>query len=226
MSYVKRMVCLAASYKPPNGRCFAGREIVGNGFGGWLRPVSARPTAEVSFVEYRYENNTSPKLLDIIDIPLLNPDPRHHQTENEVIEARRWVKVGELPWNALEQLRDRPTSLWINADHTRGGCYDCISQADAAALHHSLVLIRPDTFNVEVGRHYWTGKKTYRASFDYDGTYYNLSLTDPTARNAFGQQEGTYPLTDLYICVSLTEPYEQDNRCHKLVASIIKKPPL
>src|SRR5258708_6369762 len=160
MGYVKRIVCLANSYKPPNGRCLAGREIVAGGYGGWIRPVSARPTAEVSFPEYRYEDNTTPKLLDIIDIPLLNPDPRHHQTENHVIDAGRWVKVGGLAWNALEQLRDRPATLWINNDHTKGdGCYDCISHAEAFALRDSLVLIRPDNFNIEIGRHYWTGKK-------------------------------------------------------------------
>ena len=130
MACVKRIVCLANSYKPPNGRCFAGREVVGAGFGGWIRPVSPRPTAEVSFSEYRYENNSSPKLLDIIDIPWLNPDPRHHQTENHVIDAGRWVRVGELPFNAIGQLVDCPAALWINSDHTKGGgCYDCISHA-------------------------------------------------------------------------------------------------
>ncbi len=228
MAYVKRVVCLANSYKPPNGRCFAGREVVGECFGGWIRPVSARPTAEVSFSECRYENSAGPKLLDIIDIPLLKPDPRHHQTENHVIDTGRWAKVGELPWNVLEQLRDRPASFWINSDHTKGpGCNDCIGEAEASTLPDSLLLIKPENFNVEVGKHYWTGNRSYRASFDYNGTHHNLSLTDPVARDAFApKEEGAYPLTDLYLCVSLTEPYEHDDRCHKLVAAIIKNPPL
>jgi hypothetical protein len=219
---------LANSYKPPNGRCFAGREVIGDGFGGWIRPVSSRPTAEVAFSEYRYENSSSPKLLDVIDIPLLNHDPRHHQTENHVIDSGRWVKVGELPFNMLEQLRDSPQSLWINNDHTKGdGVFDCIGQEEAFALGDSLLLIKPDNFNVEVGRHYWTGKTTYRAAFDYNGTHHNLSLTDPVARDRFStKEEGAYPLTDVYICVSLTEPYEHDDRCHKLVAAILKNPPL
>jgi hypothetical protein len=228
MGYVKRIVCLANSYKRPNGRCFAGKEVLADGFGDWIRPVSIRSTAEVSFAEYRYENNTSPKLLDIIGIPLLNPDPRHHQTENHVIDTGRWCKLGLLPWDRLEELRDEVASLWINNDHTKGpGLYDCISQTDALVLHDSLVLIKPENFNVEVDKHYWTGKKTYRASFDYNDTHYNLSLTDPVARDVYaGKEEGTYSLTDLYLCVSLTEPYEHDDRCHKVVAAIIKNPPL
>ena len=228
MAYVKRIVCLANSYKPPNGRCVAGKEVLENGYGGWIRPVSARPTAEVSIRECRYENNASPKLLDIIDVPLLNADPRHHQTENHVIDAaERWVKRGELPWNALEQIRDRPTSLWINSDHTYAGNYDCISHAEAAALRNSLVLIRPDNFIVEVGRNYWTGRRSYRGKFECNGTHYNLSVTDPVVRDAFAAREETdYPLNDVYLCVSLTEPYEHDDRCHKLVAAIISNPPL
>jgi len=91
MSYLKRIVCLANSYKT-GGLCIVGREIVQNGFGNWVRPVSNRPTAEVSFLEYRYADNTSPRLLDIIDIPLLNPQPRQHQTENHVVDrTQRWV---------------------------------------------------------------------------------------------------------------------------------------
>lgn len=228
MSYLKRIVCLANSYKPPNGRCVAGREVLANGYGGWIRPVSARPTAELSFSEYKYEDNASPKLLDILDIPLLRADPRHHQTENHVIDATgRWVKRGELHWDALAELSDLPPSLWTNSDHTNTGCYDCISQAEAATLHDSLALIRPGDFVVEVGTNYWTGKKTYRGRFEYNGTHYNLSLTDPVARDRFSaKQEGGYPLNDVYLCVSLTEPYEHDDRCHKLVAAIISNTPL
>jgi len=107
MAYIKRIVCLANSYKT-GGRCIAGKEVLARGYGGWIRPVSARATTEVWPSEYRYVNNESPKILDIIDIPLLSAAPQHHQTENHVIDAGRWVKQGVLPWNQLEQLRDRP----------------------------------------------------------------------------------------------------------------------
>jgi hypothetical protein len=228
VSYAKTIVCLANSYKPPNGRCIAGREVVGNGYGGWIRPVSDRPTAEVSFSEYRYENGESPKLLDIIDVPLLRAVPQNHQVENHVIDAtRRWVKRGELRWDELEQLRDRPASIWTNSDHTNAGHYDCISQAEAATLKNSLLLIKKKNFTVEIGRNYFTGKKTYRGKFDYKGTHHSFSLTDPVARDAFAaKEEGDYPLEDIYLCISLTEPYDKDARCHKLVAAIITERPL
>jgi hypothetical protein len=229
MAYVKRIVCLANSFKI-GGSCIAGREVLGNGqFGGWIRPVSARATAEVTFSEYKYQDNTSPKLLDIIDVTMLNPDPRRHQTENHVIDAAQpWAKVAEFPWADFEKIRDKPASIWIKSDRTGGGCYDCISEAEAGTLHDSLALIKPDGFGVEVGKHYYTGKRTYRGNFDYNGTHYNLSLTDPVAINAFAAKgDGAYPLDNVYICVSLTEPWKKDkNRCHKLVAAIFSNPPL
>ena len=77
-------------------------------------------------------------------------------------------------------------SLWINSDQTKGpGYYDCISEAEASTLQNSLALIKPDNFHVEVGPHYYTGKRTYRASFAYNGTNYNVSLTDPVATNKY-----------------------------------------
>lgn len=224
MGYVKRIVCLANSFKT-GGSCVAGREVLGDDFGGWVRPVSARPTAEVSPSESRYDNRTSPKLLDIVDVALLKPDPRHHQRENHVIDAsQRWTKVGELPWSALTHICDHPKSLWINSGHTKGpDYYDCISQVEAESLDHSLLLIKPDDLSIEVGPHYYTRKRAYRARFHYRGTYYNMSLTDPVATNAYSAKgDGSYVLEDAYLCISLTEPYAKDNRCHKLVAAIIR----
>lgn len=231
MSYVKRIVCLANSYKPPDGRCIAGIEILGDGkFGGWIRPISARDTAEVSYDEYKYQGGNAPKLLDIIDVPLLKAAPHKHQTENHILDPTSWwVKQGEMAWDDLALIRQRPESMWINSDHTRAGCYDCMSATEAETLKSSLLIIKKKAFSVEVGSSTWGGrtKRIYRGEFKYKGTRHNFSLTDPVARRAFSnKQEGSYPLSDVYLCVSLTERYKEDGRCHKLVAAIITNPPL
>jgi hypothetical protein len=41
-----------------------------------------------------------------------------------------------------------------------------------------------------------------------------------------GRGEGAFAIDQAYLCVSLTEPYSGDGRCHKLVATIITKKPL
>ncbi len=228
--YVKRIVCLANSVKL-GGSCIAGKEVLANGYGKWIRPVSERESAEVWDSESRYANHTVPKLLDIIGVPLKNPAPRNHQTENHVIgNTRPWKKCGQLPWNALAQLLDRPTTLWINSDSTHAGIFDCISQEEAAAQHYSLALIRPEWFTVKIGSEIWDGKtkRTYKSRFRYNGVFYTLPLTDRVAIDAYqSAEEGEYRSSGVDLCVSLTEPFTRyKNRCHKLVAAIFSARPL
>jgi hypothetical protein len=211
------------------GSCIAGREVLGKGkYGGWIRPVSGRPTAEVWNSECRYASNAVPKLLDIIEAPFVKAAPHNHQTENHVIDKKQWTKVDLLPWVELGNLRERPASLWINSDRTSAGAFNCVSQAEAATLHDSLVLLKKKEFTVEVGSKIWEGKttKTYGGNFKYNGIYYSLSLTDPVVTNAFASKdEGDYELQDVYLCLSLTEPWVKDNnRCHKLVAAVFTNP--
>lgn len=229
MSYTKRIICLANSYKPPSGRCVAGIELLDNGGrGGWIRPVSARPGAELTSSDYRYQNAGVPALLDVIDISFTGQAPRGHQTENHLIDARLyWTKVGELPWPEMKNLQDHPTTLWANVDHTSLGVFDCMSSEIASTLSSSLLLIHVDDFSVAVETNHFTGKLAFRGTFTYKGVHHNFSVTDPRARDLFGPQGvGTYLIGEAYLCVSVTEPFEKDGRCHKLVAGILTKSPL
>lgn len=165
-----------------------------------------------------------------VEISFLRAEPHNHQTENHVIDARSWwVKKGELAWGDLEQLRERPESIWINSDQTRGGLFDCISLEEASTLTNSLLLIKKGIFTVEVGPNLWEPrKKIFRGKFSYKNTQYDLSLTDPVARDVFSAKgDGDHVLEDVYLCLSLTEPFkvggQGDGRCHKLVAAIIDR---
>ncbi len=96
MPQVKRFVCLANSRKL-HGRCIAGREWRDGRAGGWIRPVSAREHQEVSESERRYQDGSDPKLLDVIDIPVLESQPDAYQTENWLLDSeQRWEKAGKL----------------------------------------------------------------------------------------------------------------------------------
>lgn len=219
---VKTIVCLANSFRPPGGRCIAGREIGTGASGAWIRPVSARATRELATAEIQYPDGQLPQLLDIVSIPISGPVPAAHQTENHVIAPGSWIKQGCMSALQAETLLDHPPTLWVNRDSSSAGVLDRVTAEESRHLHGSLLLIQPDDFRVETGTRYSTGQRLVRASFEYNGIHYNLSVTDAVVRRSFAQHEpGQYPMDAVYICVSLTLPFDKDGRCHKLVAGII-----
>ena len=100
--YKKTIICLANSRKLA-GRCVAGKEIAGSTIGAWIRPVSSRPTGELSERERRFLNGQDPKLLDVIAVSMVEPRPHAFQTENHLIDDRYyWIKHREATWDVLK----------------------------------------------------------------------------------------------------------------------------
>ena len=221
MSGIKKIICLANSRKL-SGRCVAGKEVLASGYGCWIRPISARPSAEVSEDERRYENGTEPKLLDIVEIPIIGASPHLHQSENYVIDAAAtWLKKGEVPLSEVRNLLDKPSSLWVNGDSSRFGLNDRVRQDLASKLTNSLLLIEPEGATIMVQQE-GTSKRRVRAEFKYQGAAYRLIVTDPLAEQVFlGKPNGKYPLKNVNFCVSLAEEF--DGSCYKLVAGVISK---
>ena len=226
---VKTIVCLAHSYKAPHGRCVAGKALLGESCGSgscgsWIRPVSAREHGELSEVECRYQGGQASQLLDVIDIPILKEKPLRHQTENQEIDRGVWVKSGVFAWTSLREVLDRPPSLWINNESTGAGANDRMTQEEAARVNNSLYLIEPEDFVIEIGTNFRTAKRTVRGGFVYNRAYYSLSVTDPIVLQAFAAKGlGSYRLRDVFLCISLTQPFEYDEKCYKLVAGVLSE---
>jgi hypothetical protein len=226
MSYRKTIVCLANSRKY-SGRCIAGKEERGREYGPWIRPVSDRPQGEVTEDERRYRDGRDPRVLDIIVIPLLSHSPAAYQTENHVIDpAYYWAKTGSLPWTKLEQLADQPETLWRNGDSSFYGLNDRVRVEAASTAQHSLVLIAPEALTIQVreeGGEFDHPRRRLRARFQYRREAYCLPVTDPVAERAYlAREDGDYPVSEVYLCVSLGEAHT-DGCCYKLVATVIAK---
>ena len=221
---VKRIVCFANSRKM-SGRCVAGKELLPGGRPGpWLRPVSNRAKEEVSEQERRYANDSEPRLLDVVDIPVLMPHPTAHQRENWRLDpARRWVKVDRIRWDDLPGWVDGDAPLWTNGHSTAGGGNDRVPIADASMQTDSLRLIRVDRLLVSVAEPPRPSSlyPVLRGSFRYNGAEYTLRITDAESESGSSDLPcGDYPVGERYLTISLGEPF--DGYAYKLIAAIIK----
>ncbi len=226
MSYTKTIVCLANSRKI-SGRCIAGKEIIDIGYGEWIRPVSGRPTGEISEYERRFENGEHPQTLDVITIPLIKHFPHHYQQENHLIDdGYYWKKERTVEWDELGSIADRaPNEIWVNGHSSYNGINDRIPENIAISLKSSLLLVQPDTLAISVnseGAELEDRKRKVRAIFSLNGHQYKLAVTDPKIESIYLKKEdGRYSIdaSKVYMCVSIGEPY--NDYCYKLVASIL-----
>ncbi len=219
--FIKEIVCLANSRKY-SGRCIAGKEILGDQVGKWIRPVSSSETGELSTRETAYNNGNRPELLDVIAIPLMMHVPHSYQTENFIVDKGRWVRRRRFSLPDLPKLCDSVDSLWINGFHSNNGLNDRIPEETVKkTIRSSLLLIRPEkvSITVEEGPNLL---KRIRSRFTFAGEEYWLPVTDPMVENKyFDEEAGAYPIDnrELYFTISIGEPYE--GYCYKLVAAII-----
>ena len=221
---VKRIVCLANSRKL-SGRCIAGKELLPDGTSGqWIRPVSARENEEVSEYERQYEDGSDPRLLDVIDVPILRATPKTFQTENYLLDPDEyWEKVRSSSTDELENFIDPIQSLWINGDSTNNGLNDRIGVEVANSLRNSLRLIKVDGLELVVsqpGMDFGNPRRSVQGRFEYGGTAYWLRVTDPTYERDYLQRpDGNYVIGDAVLTISLGEPYR--GHTYKLIAAII-----
>ena len=232
MAYTKRILCLANSNKyskKQGGRCIAGREVTQNGFGDWIRPVSARQTQEINRLERRYSNGGQASVLDymnitFMDVPAQNSQLHPYQAENHLIDGRLWSRVGRAKWEDIQDAVDTISGpLWHNGKCTFHGENDSVPENTANKIDYSLMLIRPENARVRVkdeSQYKGRDKRKIRADFKYSRCKYILSITDIDILEKYkSYDEGLYPLNDALFCLSLGEIYR--GSAYKLVASII-----
>ena len=223
MPEVKRIVCLANSRKL-HGRCVAGREWIGGRAGRWIRPVSDREHQEVSEYERQYEDGSDPKVLDVIDVPVLEPRPDDYQSENWLLDPEYyWEKVGRLSWFDLPAVVDPSAPLWLDGSSTYHGRNDRILLDAVDSVADSLKLIHVDQLSLSVfkpGEAFGNMKRRVQGRFTFAGRQYWLWVTDPVyERRYLAKLDGEYPIGECFLTVSLGEPY--GGAVYKLIASII-----
>lgn len=228
MSYLKTIVCLANSRKL-TGRCVAGKEWDGRTLHEWCRPVSARDRGELTAERWYARSWRDPRLLDLIELALLNPHPSGCQTENHLIDAGvRWKFRGRLtPQSLHAALDDRTGPLWVNGESTSGGLNDRVAAQVAEQQTYSLVLVQPEQMLIKVateGSQPAQARRRVRGWFSLGGYDYGLSITDPILEKPTLLHEDGFStgLRRPILCISLSEKFVSQNACYKLIAGVIQ----
>jgi len=226
--YTKTIVCLANSRKW-QGRCVAGLELVPGKPAHWVRPVSGMEKGTLVWERFcGNANGRDPRLLDLLEIEFLLPQPHTFQVENHRIDPRlRWTFKGTLPWQKLLPHVERVRGpLWANVRSSRNGHNDLVPAEMAPGLKSSLKLVQPEelrlTITIETSQ---TGepRRKIRGEFELDGAWYIFSVTDCRIEESMkncatgAHQNFLRPL----LCLSLSEVVKQTNACYKLIAGII-----
>ncbi|MDR8027959.1 hypothetical protein KPA93_32560 [Burkholderia cenocepacia] len=224
--YEITILCLANSRKPPSGRCIAGKRIDRGQATTWLRPVSERPSHEVSEEERRYEEGTKAQLLDIVTIPLLRASPNLHQVENHTLDDEYyWTKQGVATWDqVIAAVDEHDVDFWAHAESTYHGLNDKVCEAELSAIGSSLKLIAVGDLQIRVRREDGyegrPARRRVRGRFTYEGQTYLMSVTDPEIEESYlTQGDGDYPVGVAALCISLVEPW--NGYAFRVIASVI-----
>ena len=220
MINTKRLfVCLANSRKY-SGRCIAGIELQktitgyrvkrSNDMPVWIRPVSTEQHGEVysHLVDHI-------RLLDIVEITNASPVPDGYQSENCLFQEEKLQVIGKTPYqkNIFDKLLTENMILLFG---NRG---KAVPKDKIGQLHHSLVFIRPQNFEV-----YTTispkNKDQVRARYIYNENPYDLPITDIDFIREYQENDNLFQgVNNVYLTISLGVEFE--NWHYKLVAGII-----
>ena len=174
--------------------------------------------------ERQYEDGSDPRVLDVIDIPLLNAQPDGCQQENWLLDPRYyWTRVGRLRKSNLDRLLDPVQLLWVDGASTSNGENDKVLDSKASTLRSSLRFIRVDSLVLSVfapGAGYGNRKRRVQGQFQYAGKSYKLWVTDPAVERPYLKKgDGEYGFGPCFMTISIGEPYKGAR--YKLIAAII-----
>lgn len=209
----KIIICFANSRKPPSGRCIAGKELTPAGVGPWIRPISARPTHELSEEERWYQNGQDPRVLDVIEVPIVGPRPHAYQVENFLIDDQfYWSSTARATKSQVMACLDSVTGPLWGVGSSTYGTNDRIDEHAAGSLGSSLKLVEVKDLKVTVGiegAEFGNARRKVRGEFTLHGIPYRLSITDPTVEREYYQKSnGSYPVGHAILCLSRARPIE------------------
>ena len=175
-----------------------------------------------------------PDLFDVVQIELAAHRPTPYQPENWLIADRPWQLLRQVDRRSLIDDLSATTNQddWLmeNTDRRVEGA---ALRANPAAS--SLGLVHPSSLSWRIETPPWGGRQR-KADFQVEGNgngSYDFPVTDiPVLGQLQPLADGNHPRStvgisdgsDVFLTVSLAEPYAENDRCYKLVAAVIEIP--
>ena len=188
--------------------------------------MSRRDSQEVSEHERQYEDGSDPKVLDIVSVPVLAPNPDKWQSENWTLDAERcWKKLDNFSWLDLPRLVDAPEPLWIDGHSTNHGTNNAVPDDLMGHVSSSLRLVRLDRLILRVfapDKAFGKRRRRVQAVFSHAGSDYRIWVTDPVCERTYlSKLDGEHEIGECYLTVSLGESFK--GSCYKLAAAVIEE---
>jgi hypothetical protein len=233
----KQLLVLANSVKKKSGRCIAGREIIAPvnnkvRIGPWLRPVANHGEGEIWPDERLYHDERQVAVLDFAGVPLEGKVDDACQPENwRLASGERWDDVSmKYHLKTLASLQERPDNLWLQPHQPS----DRVTHEylNTHAPTQSLYIVRPEDFRLSFWSYLWDGapRKKRRCVFRYNGTEYDLGLTDPVLSDQYENKipaPGNPALVvrldcgdNVLLCISLAGQFQGYH--YKVVATVFE----
>ena len=186
--------------------------------------MSQRDTQEVSEYERQYEDGSDPRVLDIVDVPMLEPKSGAYQTENWLLDPERyWKKIGVYSSVDLPALVDPVEPLWVDGDKTYHGFNDKVPVEASGKITSSLRLISVNEIELRVfapRSAFGDSKRRVQGRFLHAGQKYAFWVTDPVyERHFLAKKDGNYRCGKCHLTISLGEQFQ--GSIFKLIAAII-----
>ncbi len=216
----KHFICLANS-KKYSGRCIAGIEVRRKPKGGWeivkahQRPKWIRPVVYRSnHGELDEKSVENIQLLDVVEMDVVRNVPQGYQSENVLFQPTSLKKVSFIGCTVknLNVLTDK------NYNQLFGSPTKYVGADQIQKVHHSLMMIKPETLEI----YYPVVYKTYdpRARIIWKGQLYDLAVTDiGLIKKMQENPDWLKGFCDFWVTISLGIAFK--GRYYKIAAGIL-----
>jgi hypothetical protein len=214
-----------ASSRKGGGRCIAGYDLDGER---WIRPVSDLDDGTLMLGHCGVDGEW-PEVLDIVRVDLHQQRPLAWQPENWSLTGAAWELVDQLDVadaaDVLDDLVDHDVKLLESTNRKMAGEY--LREHPIAA---SLTMAKPGELQWRIETPPWGGRQE-KALFTLDGPgQYDFHVTDfPIEAALHALALGVHSRdavgidgdAEVFLTISLGEPYNLNDDCYKLAAAVI-----